>query len=277
MTQALAAAAAFFYGIADYGGGLATRRLSVWKVMAWAQLLGVWLLVLGVVVVPATEVRSADLFFGAIAGAAGLAGLVMLYRSLARGTMAIVAPISGAVAAAIPVLVDTVNGPGLGTTQWVGIGFALVAIVLVSVDGGGGDTDRAAIAGAVVSGIAFGAFYLALGQTDVDSGLWPLVAARGTSIPVGFIVAAGLGVAAAPARTDLGLVAFIGNGDMVANIVGVLALQRGPIGVAVVLISLYPAVTATTAMVLLRERPSRVQVVGIAFALAALVVLVAGG
>lgn len=274
MNQALAAAAAIFYGFADFAGGFATRRLSVWRVMAWAQLLGLGLLAIGLVVVPATEVTGRDLFFGAVAGFVGLVGLVVLYLSLAQGTMAIVAPISGAVAAAVPVVVDVVFGEGLSTRQWVGVGLALAAVALVGMEPGVGGTDRRWLVGAVFSGISFGVFFVALGQTDAASGLWPLVAARGTSIPIAFAIAAGLGVAAAPGGRYLGLIALIGNLDMAANIFSALALQRGPAGVTAVVVSLYPAVTAATAMVLLRERPGGRQLAGIGFALGALVALV---
>lgn len=274
MNQAFAAAAALFYGFADFAGGFATKRLSVWKVMAWAQLLGLGLLALGLVVVPATEVTGRDLFFGTVAGFVGLVGLVVLYLSLAQGTMAIVAPISGAVAAAVPVAVDVVFGAGLSSRQWVGVGLALAAVALVGLEPGAGQTDRRWLAGAIFSGVSFGVFYVALGQTDAASGLWPLVAARGTSIPVAFVIAAGLGVAAAPGRRFLGLIALIGNLDMAANIFSALALQRGPAGVTAVVVSLYPAVTAATAMVLLRERPSGRQLAGIGLALGALIALV---
>jgi drug/metabolite transporter (DMT)-like permease len=274
MNQVLAAAAAIFYGFADFAGGFATKRLSVWKVMAWAQLLGLGLLAVGLVVVPATEVTGRDLFFGAVAGFVGLVGLVVLYLSLAQGTMAIVAPISGAVAAAVPVVVDVVFGAGLSTRQWVGVGLALAAVALVGMEPGVAGTDRRWLVGAIFSGISFGVFYVALGQTDVASGLWPLVAARGTSIPIAFVIAAGLGVAAVPGRRYLGLIALIGNLDMAANVFSALALQRGPAGVTAVVVSLYPAVTAATAMVLLRERPSGRQLAGIGFALGALIALV---
>lgn len=274
MNQALAAAAAFFYGLADFGGGLATRRLPVWKVMAWTQLLGVGLLVVGLVVVPASEVTRRDLVFGALAGLAGLAGLAVFYLSLARGTMAIVAPISGAVAAGLPVVVDVVFGPGLSPRQWIGVALALTAVVLVGWEPRMRGSELRWLGGAILSGLAFGVFFLALGETDAASGLWPLVAARGMSIPIGFGIAATLGVAAAPVRRDLGLLAIVGNLDMAANIAGALALQRGPVGVTAVVASLYPAVTAATAMIVLRERPSQIQLLGIACALAALLALV---
>jgi len=274
MNQALAVVAAFFYGFADFGGGVATRRLPVWRVMAWAQLLGVGLLAIGLLIVPASEITTRDLFFGIVAGLAGLFGLTVLYLALAEGTMAIVAPISGAIAAAVPVVADVLVGPGLNTRQWIGVGLALGAVALVGIDPGMKGSDRRWLLGAIASGLGFGFFYVALGQTDAASGLWPLVAARVTSIPIAFLIAAAIGVAAVPTGRALGLVALVGNLDMAANIFTALALQRGPTGVTAVLVSLYPAVTAVTAMVLLRERPTSRQLFGITLALAALVALV---
>ena len=274
MSQVAAIAAAFFYGFADFAGGTATKRLSVWRVTAWSQLLGVPLLVVGLLVAPAPEVTRADVLYGALAGLFGLFGLVWLYLGLARGTMSVVAPISGAVAASVPVLFDVLVGSGLDTRQWVGVGLALAAVALVGWEGDGGSSDRWSIAAAVIAGVAFGFFFIAMGQTEPESGLWPLAAARTASIPIAFAIAAASRAAAMPGRGDLGLVALIGNLDMAANVGTALALQRGPTGVTSVLIALSPAVTAATAMVLLRERPRRVQLAGIVAALAAVVALV---
>jgi len=274
MSSSLAIVAALFYGFADFAGGYATRRLSVWTVIAWAQLLGLGLLAVGVVVVPASAVTRADLLWGAGAGLAGLIGLALLYLALARGSMTIAAPISGAVAAVIPVLVDVIAGTGLTTRQWLGVGLALGAILLVGLEHSSGRLDRRSLLYAVVAGALFGVFFVAFSQTGPASGLWPLVAARAISVPIAFAVAASLGVAAPPRSRDLGIVAVAGNLDMAANIAGALALQRGPAGVTAVLVSLYPAVTAGMAMLVLRERPTRLQLFGVGLALGAVIALV---
>ncbi len=274
MSSSLAIVAALFYGFADFAGGYATRRLSVWTVIAWAQLLGLGLLAVGVVVVPASAVTRADLLWGAGAGLAGLIGLALLYLALARGSMTIAAPISGAVAAVIPVLVDVIAGTGLTTRQWLGVGLALGAILLVGLEHSRGRLDRRSLLYAVVAGALFGVFFVAFSQTDPASGLWPLVTARAISVPIAFAMAASRGVVAPPRSELLGIVAVAGNLDMAANIAGALALQRGPAGVTAVLVSLYPAVTAGMAMLVLRERPTRLQLFGVGLALGAVIALV---
>jgi uncharacterized membrane protein len=111
MSQTLALISAVLFGVADFAGGFASRRLPVWKVIPWSQLIGLVLLFVGLLVVPAEEVTRDDLLWGAVGGLAGLAGLALLYSTLAAGTMSVVAPISGATAAAIPVLFDLANSP----------------------------------------------------------------------------------------------------------------------------------------------------------------------
>lgn len=274
MSSSLAIVAALFYGFADFAGGYATRRLSVWTVIAWSQMLGLGLVAVGVLVVPASAVTRTDLLWGAGAGLAGLTGLVLLYLALARGSMTIAAPISGAVAAVIPVLADVLAGTGLTTRQWLGVGLAIGAILLVGLEHGKDQLDRRSLVYAVVAGGLFGVFFVAFSQTDPASGLWPLVSARAISVPIAFAVAASRGGAAPPRSEYLGLVAVAGNLDMAANIAGALALQRGPAGVTAVLVSLYPAVTAGMAMLVLRERPTRLQLCAIGLALGAVLALV---
>jgi drug/metabolite transporter (DMT)-like permease len=273
MSQLLALVSAVLFGVADFTGGFVTRRLPVWKVIPWSQLLGLPLLVVGLLVVPAEEVTALDLALGAIGGVAGLIGLAILYSTLAAGTMSVVAPISGAVAAAIPVIFDLSRGEELSPLQIFGIVLALAAVLLVGLDHSARHLDVRLLLQAAAAGAAFAVFFIALGFTDEASGLWPLVAARAVTVPIAFAVALALGVAARPRDDDLKLVGIAGTLDMGANVAIALALQRGPIGVSSVLSSLYPAVTAVVAVVVLKERPSRQQLVGIGFALAAVLAL----
>ncbi len=195
------------------------------------------------------------------------AGLVAVER-LSR-----FAPISGAVAAAIPVIFDLSRGEELSRLQIFGIVLALAAVLLVGLDHSARHLDGRLLPQAAAAGAAFAFFSIALGLTDEASGLWPLVSARAATVPVAFVVALGLGVAARPRDDDLRLVAVAGTLDMGANVAVALALQRGPIGINSVLSSLYPAVTAVVAVVVLKERPSRQQLLGVGCALAAVLAL----
>ncbi len=273
MSQVLALTSAVFYGLGDFLGGIATRRSSVWTVTAWSQTLGLGVLAIGLIVVPAEVVTAADILWGALAGVIGLAGLAALYSTLASGSMTIVAPIAGATTAVIPVVVDLSQGAELSLRHWVGIGLALAAVLLIGFDPAGRSTDVRMIGRAVFAGTAFGVFFIAFSQTSEASGLWPLVGARGMTIPLAFAIAGFKRVASPPRGRDLGMLAVLGNLDMAANVAIALALQRGPLGISAVLSSLYPAFTAITAVIVLHERPRPGQTVGIVLAMGAILTL----
>lgn len=273
MSQILALTSAVFYGLGDFLGGISTRRESVWTVTAWSQMLGLGALAIGLIIVPATAVTGPDIMWGALAGVIGLVGLATLYSTLASGSMTVVAPIAGATTAVIPVIADLAQGAELSMRHWIGIALALAAVLLIGLDPNGERTDIRMIGRAMLAGTAFGIFFIAFAQTSEASGLWPLVGARGMTIPIAFAMAAIHGVVKPPGGRGFGMLVVLGNLDMAANVAIALALQRGPLGVSAVLSSLYPAFTAITAIIVLHERPRPGQIVGIVLAMGAVVAL----
>ena len=273
MSQLLALTSAAFYGFADFVGGFATRRMALWRVTAWSMFIGVAVLAVGLLVVPANEVTAPDILWGSAAGVAGLLGLAILYSTLAAGTMMIVAPISGASAAVVPVLFDLEQGTALTSRQWIGIALAVAAVLLVGVERGARGADPRIIARAMLAGATFGFFFIALSQTSTESGLWPLVGARIVAVPLAFLIAFAMKSAAPPQGRDFRLLALLGSLDMSANIAIALALQQGSLAINSVLSSLYPVFTALAAIIILHERPTGVQTVGVGFAVGAIIAL----
>jgi drug/metabolite transporter (DMT)-like permease len=273
MSQLLAIISSAFYGVADFSGGVASRSLAVWRVTAWSQLIGVSLLLVGLVVMDAPEVTRPDLVWGMVGGRFGLLGVAMLYTALAAGTMSVVSPITGVLAAIFPIAWGLASGETIGVTQWLGIMLAVAAVVLITRTHSDTRITGTVLTQAIAAAVGFGLFFIALGQTSEASGLWPLAAARGASIPVAFVIAAVLRTARIPSAGFLPIVAFAGFTDMAANLAGLLALQMGPLGINSVLMSLYPAFTVLAAIVVLRERPTATQRLGIVAALVAAVIL----
>lgn len=273
MPQILALVSAMFFGVADFLGGVATRRLAAWTVATWTQILGLPVLLLGLVAVESPDVSGTDLAWGAAAGALGLVGLALLYATLAAGVMSVVAPIIGAGAAFVPVVFAVATGESISPIQWAGIVLALVAVSLLAREPGGGRLDRRLLLQAIATAVAFGTFFIMMGQTSQDSGVWPLAAARMVSIPIGVaFVVLGTARPRIPKGSWL-LVGASGIVDMAANVAILLAVQRGPIGVNAVLSSLYPVFTVAAAILFLRERPSRTQSAGIVVAALAILAL----
>lgn len=273
MSQILAIIAAAFYGAADFSGGLATRRISAFRVAAWSQLVGTPLLLGGVAFIGAPSVSTKDLAYGAVAGLFGLVGLILLYAALAQGTMSVVSPITGVLSAAIPVIWGVFGGERLIALQWLGVILAIAAVLFVARDHSSSRTTTRVLLLSVGAAVGFAAFFIAIDQTSEMAGLWPLVGARAVSTPLAFVAAAFAGGFGPPPRRIFPVVAIAGVADMAANVTVLLSLQTGPLAVNAVLISLYPVFTVMAAVVLLRERPTWIQRFGIVLALIAAVLL----
>ena len=282
MFAVLALLSALCYGAADFVGGVTARRVSTLAVVAVSQLAGLLLLFVMFPFLPAASPGRADVLWGALAGVTGGGGVALLYRALAIGVMAVVAPTTAVCAVVIPVLVAVALGERPAARTFAGIALAMVAIVLVAQSGSGGpatreeaDARRAqAFSLAVLSGVVIGFFFVALARTSNEAGLWPLVVARTVSAGLfgvmAFLASQSLRM---PAAT-LGVVAAGGALDMLANLLYLVASRSGPLSVVVTLASLYPASTVLLARLVLHERLSARQWVGVACALVAVAVIV---
>ena len=217
--------------------------------------------------------------WAALAGAAGIIALASFYRALAIGTMSVVAPIS-ATAAAVPVLVGLAEGERPSGVQIAGMAIALAGVILASrepVEEGCPPANRAAIGLALVAAAGFGTFFVGLDRASESADVsWVIVVSRGCSLVL--LVVAALAVRPALPRDapSLAVLGMIGVLDLGANGFYALATQEGLLSVVSVLGSLYPAVTVVLARVVLAERVSRVQEVGVLLALAGVVAISAG-
>ena len=273
MAIVLALASAIVYGASDFLGGLASRRTTTISVVIWSQAVGIALLA-GVLPIFGGHAVLGDVLWGAVCGIAGGIAIACLYRGLAVGTMGIVSPVSAVLGASIPVLYGLlVRGEHPSLYASAGIIAALAAVVLVSA-GSGTRTQRTrllppGIAEALLAGIGFGAYFIALAQTRADAGMVPLFAARATSVVM--LAAGGMMFGGAAnvrlAQPALVLVVLCGALDVSANVLYVLAAHHGLLAIVAVLTSLYPAATVALAAGVLRERLTRVQWIGVALAL----------
>jgi drug/metabolite transporter (DMT)-like permease len=110
----------------------------------------------------------------------------------------------------------------------------------------------------------------------VDANLWPLVFARLSASVLVLVIAAVSGNLRAPTGTPLKLAVLAALLDTGSNIAMLLALRASLLSLAGVLMSLYPAATVLLAIVVLRERVTRWQTVGMVLALTAVAMIAAG-
>jgi drug/metabolite transporter (DMT)-like permease len=223
-----------------------------------------------------------DYVWGAVAGLTGGAGVALLYRALAIGVMAVVAPTTAVCAVVIPVLVAVGLGERPGILTVGGIVLAIVAIALVSqsehpepvLDETRSAAGTPAFTLALLSGVSIGFFFVAIAHTTPEAGLWPLVVARTVSVGLFAVMAL---IAARSLRLPSSILPIViagGSLDMIANLLYLIATRSGPLSVVVTLSSLYPASTVLLARLVLHERLSRRQLVGIVCAMLAVIAIV---
>ena len=266
---------ALTWGAGDFAGGLMARRIPLFGVVAAAQAVGMVAALAFAILRGEPVPQGRDLVIAVMAGFCGVVGMSSLYRGLAVGRMGIVAPLTGVLAAVIPVCVGFLRDgvPHLATV--IGIAVALAAVVLVTRSPGHDDRPTGAKWG-FLAGTAIGLFNVTIGSLSSAGAFGPLVIVR----LVQAVVLVGLIVAWRQPwrmhRTDVAKLAGVGLLDMAGNASFIIAAQTGALAVASVLSSLYPVTTVVLAIAVLRERLTRSHVIGIALTAAAIVLISLG-
>ena len=262
-------AASLSWGTGDFSGGLATRRASVFTIVAAAHATGLVLLVALAVLWSEPLPSALDIVWGGTAGLVGAVGLASFYRALAVGRMGITAPITAVLAASLPVLFSAFLQGLPGLLQLVGFVLALIAVGLISrPEAAGGRPEGIGLA--LLAGLGFGGFLILIGQVSPTAIFWPLTAARLSSFLFMLAIVLTRRQGMLPKKSLFPLILLAGALDVAGNAFFVLAAHAGRLDVAAILSSLYPAVTVLLASIILKERVTRLQALGIIFALVAI-------
>lgn len=278
---ALGIGTALCWGLADFLGGIRTRRLTLAVVLLVSQLTGLAAIAIVVGVGNVDAPRIGDVAPAFVAGVSQLAGIAALYRALAIGTMSVISPISASGAAAIPVIVGVASGERPGAVVFVGMAAAFVGVTLASRNqssaAGGDGAARQGLVLAAVAALGFGGFYVGMDAAVQDAEpFWALLAARASAAVVLVAVLASLRPRLVAGRAALPSLALIGLLDVSANTCFTLGTETGLVSVVSVLASLYPVGTVLLARALLGERLVAIQATGVAFALAGVALIAAG-
>ncbi|NUR96363.1 MAG: DMT family transporter [Kribbellaceae bacterium] len=273
MGVALALASALCFGLSDFAAGLAARRLHSAVVVLVGQLCGVVLISLLALFVAAPHATPAAVGWGALSGIGTGLGAAFLFQAMKVGRFSLVVPLSDVAGVAIPVVIGVAFlHDRLGWWAWAGFVIAVPAIWLITSGRGTRTTTTAGAGWALLSGAAFALQYVALARADAAAGLWPLAMNRLVAV---LTVAP---IAVRPERLRMSrrtALLAIGSGLLGTSAIAafMLASRAQALSVAVVLTSLYPAVTVLLGLTVLREHLTARQAAGLACA-AATVVLV---
>jgi drug/metabolite transporter (DMT)-like permease len=270
----LALCSALVWGSGDFCGGRAARRMDPFQVLALAAVSGIALL--GAAAVIASEPLSFDrsLLWGITGGVAGACGIVALYRGLAIGSAATVAPLAAVMAAVLPVVFAIVVHGRPRTAQLAGFVLALAGIWLVArASPRGGESQRGARLG-LLAGVGFGGFLILLAQVQAGAVYTPVAVARLVMLAVALITLSARRMPFPGVRSNP-IALLAGVLDAGGNVLYLLAAQRVRLDIAAVLSSLYPVATVLLARTVTGEAVTRMQWVGAAVCFASVVLITA--
>lgn len=267
-------AAVLFWGTSDFLGGYATRRANAFLFTALVNiggllLVGTWALGSHAIFPPVRSV--AWVLAGGISAGASLA---IFYRALSSGRMGLTAPVAAVLSAAIPTLVSIFTS---GLPRRITIaGFFLAAIGLWLITRAEDGNTPEGIGLALLAGTGFAGFYLCVRQGGASSFLWIATFTRfGGLLITGAIVLLQRQFSDITA-TGVRWAILTGCIDSIGTLLFVRASQTGRLDEAVVISSLYPAITVLLARLFLKEHFSRWRLIGLTAALAAVPMIAAG-
>ena len=278
MAILMAVMSSVVWGTSDFIGGLVSRRMPAYVVVATSQAAG-----LAAVTVAALVTGDFGDQRGWVAPAIGAgvsltAGLVMFYTALATGTMGIVSPIA-ALGVLVPVGVGLIRGDAPSAVTSVGVAVALGGVVLATGPELRRGTGAKPVVLAAPAAVCFGIAMVLLAQGARANPLMSLWGMRVTSVAglsIAILLVARPRTRAAMRSWDVPLVVLAGLGDAGANLLFSLASLRGYLSVVSVLASLYPAMTVLLARLLLQQRLLPAQIVGVGAALGGVVLISLG-
>jgi drug/metabolite transporter (DMT)-like permease len=238
--------------------------------------------------------HGAPLVWGLVAGVTAGISLTAFYIALARGAMGGSAALSGLLAAAIPAAVSSVLEGVPAPLRIAGFVLALAAIWLIAagpspesghaVDGSEPtESSRATLVLALIGGVVFGIYFVALRLANPLGVVEPVALARSASLVTCALLLLLVTLRSKRARvaepaaklTRMVIVWALGVAllDTGGNLLLIAATRTGRLDIAAVLASLYPAGTILLAAWHLHERPTRRQLTGMAIAAAAVVMI----
>ena len=261
------------WGAGDFAGGLSSRKVGAYRAVFYADFIGLLILIVSYFVYREPFPSTSGWINSLLGGALGSFGLLILYHSLSIGQMSIAAPVSALFAALLPVIVGALTEGFPSAIQLTGFVLALAAIWLISQGDGKFHISRLSdLRFPILAGVGFGSYFIFIHNAagDPNSFLWPMIISRAAGTVLVFFIVFGRGETFVVPHNAWGVVLLNAALDLTGNFFYILASKSGRLDIAAVLSSLYPGSTVILAWLLLKEHLSRMQLVGILLALAAI-------
>jgi drug/metabolite transporter (DMT)-like permease len=313
MSVVFAVLAALSYGIGDFSGAQASRTRSPLWVLWVARLASLVALTGPLLFWNHGVIVGRDIALGSLGGALISTAIWLMYRSMTLAPIHFGTPTAAVLAASVPAAIGMLSGERPRTLAVAGVALAIFSIALISGLGResfGAHTkrERLALKFSVIAGVLYGLHSVVFSAISNASGLWPVASEQTT----GFLGALALWLALerrsarGGARGDaqsatqtvnseplasvsitvtdpirkrssaVGLAVVAGLFEVAAVVSFLEGSRRGMLSVVGAVVALYPAPTIVLALVVLQERPTGRQAIGLGVASLALVAIGAG-
>lgn len=273
LTAAYGMAAVAAWGTSDFHGGYFTRRANAFVFTAVVNLGGLVLVAALALASHQALPSGRGVVWALASGISGGASLAAFYRALSSGRMGLTAPVAAVLSAAIPTIVSMFTEGLPGKVPIIGFVFAVAGLWLITRAEDGSTPEGIGLA--VLAGLGFAGFYLCIRQAGEGSPLWMAAFTRVGGLTVTGLIVLVQGRLREIRASNLGWGALTGGIDSAGTVFFVLASQTGRLDEAVVISSLYPAVTVLLARLFLKEHFTRWRFVGLLAALAAVPMIAA--
>jgi drug/metabolite transporter (DMT)-like permease len=266
------------YGVSNFLGPQLARRHTLAAVMMFSQVAALVASALYLAADGGPSLPSTDVWLALLAGAGNAGGLIGFYIAAELGPLSVAAPI-GAVGAVVPVVWGLTTGDSLKLPQAAGLVLAMGGAALaarrprdLAGDGPRYPNPGASAMWAAASAVAFGVFLTALPKASAHGQAWALFDAR-VGVVILVVLWAGRELRAIEISAKSALLTVPGLLLFAGTVLYTTAAARGQLSLVSVLGSLFPVVTVGLGVALLRERLSRLQLVGVAAALGGIVLI----
>lgn len=274
--SAYALLASLSWGSADFLGGLGAQRSNVYRIALFSQISGLGFLALLTLFTGENIPPLKNIGWAISGGVFGMVGLLTLYHGLGRGKMGVVAPISGMVGATVGVLTSLLLDGTPSPFQLIGFGVGLVGVYMVSQATSDGQPFRwYDVQWGMIAGFCLGMFAISLDQVADEGLFFPLMISRGASLFTMIAILQMMRPNSSPSTSQKASVYgwVMGIVDTLGNMFYTLSAEVGSLAITSTMGALYPAFTILWARLLLHQRFNRIQWVGIALTLLAIVLL----
>lgn len=268
-------ASALSWGTGDFAGGLASRKVGPYRAVMFAEAIGLGAILVVLPFFPEAFPTLNSILWSMGAGIVGTVGLIAFFEAMRRGRLSVVAPLSALLGAVVPVVVGSFIDGLPQPSVFAGVALALLAIVFISREKVPKDEKKTEsyLHIPLLSGIAFGLYFVLMHEASRDFFWGPLVVARTTGmLSIVIFLLLKRGSFRIPSGS-WGLLVVNGIFDVGGNAFYILAGQAGRLDVSAVLGSLYPGMTVFLAWLILKEKLQITQWIGILLALIAIILM----